>query len=194
MAGVGYIGYGILWIYWLRALEQEQDNSKKCNEIHSTLRTILNVLAWLGVSITSIFLIVHIVIAAGTIHMPGLMSNCALVLFLLFIIAIYVVQIQYIQQIYQSGRTVADNCTEIEQFKRGMLIVYASLVILAGLFVTFGAGLTNDDVYVSEDAMKKAEMQKIFKEAIESIKKSAPEDATKNVPASKSRHRRRSAK
>lgn len=192
--GLGYIGYGALWMYWLRAFEQEHDKSKKCNEIQSTLRTVLYVFSWFGVIIGSIVLCMYLVMSVTMFHLPGVLGRCALSFLLVILVALYVTQIRYIQSITRSDRTVAENCTELEQFKRSVLIVFSAFIIVAGLFGLFSAGLTGDDVYLSEDAAKKKEVQDMMKQVVEMVKKQRSEkEAAAAAKSSKTARRGRRA-
>ena len=140
-----YVVSGALWIHWLRTLEKEPDQTKKCSEVQPTLRLALHILAWFGIASTiggSTWLLynifkfipkdVFIMIAGPTI------------LVAILAIALFTTQIVYIRSVASSERRVADQCTEIETVKHTALIIVSALIIAVGLFKLFSAFLTDD--------------------------------------------------
>lgn len=125
-----------LWIYWLRALDTEDDTAKKCSEVGATLRTILYVLAWIGVVMMSMAALIFLF----TRKIPYLLLTS-------LILAVYVIQIQYMRTIKGSDLTVVEDCTELATFKRKVLIVYSILVLIMGIVKLCSAGFSDQALH-----------------------------------------------
>ena len=133
------------------------------------LRTALYAFAWVGVTANVILLCMYL--SAGSLvtrYGPGTMGVVGM---LLLAIALHIAQILYVRAIERSESTLARRCSEIETFKRGVLIVVSTLFIVVGLFGVFNAGMTNDAVYEEEDTVRQAEVQKQIARILKAIKK-----------------------
>ena len=168
LSALFYVTYGGLWIHWLRALDQSE-TEQQCLDIMPRLRTALYAFAWVGVTANVILLCMYL--SAGSLvtrYGPGTMGVVGM---LLLAIALHIAQILYVRAIERSESTLARRCSEIETFKRGVLIVVSTLFIVVGLFGVFNAGMTNDAVYEEEDTVRQAEVQKQIARILKAIKK-----------------------
>ena len=140
-----WIVNGALWIHWLRTLEKEPDQTKKCSEVQPHLRLFLHILAWFGL-VSAIaggtWMLYYIFKLIPKNLLPMIVAPCILCIALA--VALFTTQIMYIRTVASSERRVAENCTEIEAVKHAALLIVSALIIAMGLFSLFNALLTDE--------------------------------------------------